>query len=187
MERMIESAHTELAQPGVEQDLITELVKLLFEHLGSQIALADHKAHLTVAADAILVASIASLDKGIALSLLDNAAPVISRLASFSTILMFVSLLLSLYYALMVAKPILMLPRRETLFYFGNIQQWSEKEFIDKFLSQPRHEISGSILALVYAQARIANRKFVGVRQSINFLIAALILWALVQLLIAFT
>ena len=182
----MESAHTELTQPGAEQDVITELAKLLFDHLGSQIALADEKAHLTLAADAILMASIASLDKGMALSLLDKAAPVISRLTSFFTILMFVPLLLSVYYALMVARPILMLPKRRTLFYFGSIQKWSEKEFIDKFLSQPQHEISGSILALVYAQARIANRKFVGVGQSINSLIAALTLWALVQLLMAF-
>ena len=43
-----------------------------------------------------------------------------------------------------------------------------------------------SILTEVYAKAKIAMRKFIRVRRSVTFLIAALVLWAVVQLLLAF-
>jgi hypothetical protein len=69
--------------------------------------------------------------------------------------------------------------------YFGRIAQSSEDGFISTFLAQSLEELKASILTEVYAKAKIATRKFARVRHSVSFLIVALVLWAVIQLLLA--
>jgi hypothetical protein len=174
-------------QSRVGKEQATELAKFLFEHIEGQINRTDTKAQLIMAVDALLAATITSSGKGMTASLLDANSPVMNRLAAVPTLLMFVALLLSVYYALLVIRPKLRFSqKRQTLFYFGHIVQWDEDEFIGKFLSLPSDEIIASILAQVYAKAQVAQHKFAGIHWSLNFLIAALILWAIAQLLLGF-
>jgi hypothetical protein len=182
------SIDTNSIQPPVGKEQTTELAKLLFEHIEGQINRSDTKAQLIMAADAILAAIIISSEKGMTASLLDANSPIMNRLAAVLFISMFFALLLSIYYALLVTKPKLRLPKqRQTLFYFGHIAQCDEDEFIGKFLSLPSDEIIVSILTQVYAKAQVATDKFTEIRRSLNFLITSLILWAIAQLFLSLT
>jgi hypothetical protein len=173
-------------KPSNSDEEISKASYSLFEHIEGQIKLADTKAQLTLAADALLVLAFASLNKGAAIRLLGNSTPVLDRIAALFTILMFLALVCSFYYALLVVKPHLRKSQRPTLMYFGQIVQLSEEEFISNFLDQSLDQLKESVLTEVYAKAKIAKSKFTKVRHSVNFLIVALVLWAVVQLLLAF-
>lgn len=165
----------------------TDVARFLFEHMQGQINFADTKAQLTLAADALLAASVSPLVRGAALNLLDPASPVLIRVAGAASLLMFAALLLSIYFSLVVARPTLNVRESQfSLFYFGHIARSSEAEFIARFTRSSPDELRTAILAQVYAKAKIATRKFAASRVSLNFLFAALALWAVAQGLLAF-
>ncbi len=181
-----EPTRLELTQTKAEKQEVTKLAILLFDHIEGQIKSADTKVLLTLSANGILANLSKDLSEGMVYKLL-NSSNRFEQVAAFFTILMFVSLLVSVYNALRVVKPILTAPARQTPFYFGNIKQQSEDEFINKFQDQRPDEICASILAQVYAKAKIVHRKHVGLGKSLYFFFAALLWWAIAQLLIAFT
>ena len=171
--------------PNHEEE-ITKAAMLLFEHIEEQIGRADTKAQLTLAADALLAGTLAFLGKGAASSLLSNTSPVFDRLADLFTVLMFLALVCSVYWALRVVNPHLRGSKHFTLMYFGQIAQMDENDFIHRFGSQSLNDLKASTLAQVHIKARIAQYKFARVRWSVNFLVASLVFWAIIQLLLAF-
>jgi hypothetical protein len=175
----------------IESDIDSEKIELarqLFDHIEKQINLADTKAQLTLAAGAILAALAFPLGKGTALLLFDNAKPLIERLTAGLMLLTFLTLLLSIVFALAAARPTLRLPQqRSTFLYFGHIAKMSEDQFVSSFLSEPIQEMRESVLAQVWAKSQLADRKFTMTRRSLAFLIGAIGLWALSNALIAFT
>ncbi len=163
-------------------------LKLVWEHVDRQIDLADRKAQLILAANTFMAATLASLGSGIGLRLFDPAAPVIQRLAALGTLVLIGALLLSVYHALMVARPRMAVANaRRTLLYAGHIVQWSEEEFIGSFHDQTNQDLQDAILAQVYSRAHIATRKLVGIRRSLDFLLVAFSAWAVVRILLVFT
>jgi hypothetical protein len=185
-----QSAGKNLAVNGLDHDQNEEVTKatiLLFEHIEDQIGRADTKAQLILAADALLAGTLAALGKGAARSLLSNTYPVLNRLEDLFTILMFLALAGSFYYALRVINPHLRGSKRRTLMYFGQIARMSEDDFINVFGHQSLNDLQVSTLSQVHTKARIAQFKFAKVRWSVNFLIASLVFWALIQLLLAFS
>lgn len=172
--------------PSNHEEEISKAATLLFEHIEAQINRADTKAQLTLAADALLAGILASLGKGAASSLLSNASPVLDRLADLFTVLMFLALVCSFYWALRVVNPHLRGSKRFTLMYFSQIAQMNEHDFISTFANQSLDDLRESILAQVHTKATIAQYKFARVRWSVNFLIASLVFWAIIQLLLAF-
>ncbi len=173
-------------QPS-DRELIQDHAKLLYDHLDKQIELADGKAQLILAASTFMAATAASSVTGIGLDLFGGTRPPLDIIASLGTLLMTVSLLMTVYYALVVTKPALTFPREnQALFYFGYIVRHSEEEFIQKFLSQSHGELQESVLAQVYSKSQIARRKFHGIRMSLNYLFATFALWAAVRIILAF-
>ncbi len=171
-----------------ENDDVRDLAAMLFEHIETQINRADTKAGLILAADTLFATTVAALSKGVVLNLFDSALPILNRVAALFAILMFVALLASAFSALMVARPVLRVrDGGNTPFYFGHIVRLSHQDFYDKFCCQSPEQMRESILTEVYAIARIANQKFVRVRTSLDFLIGALSLWAVIQVVMAFT
>jgi len=167
-------------------DEVLELAKMLFEHIESQINRADTKAQLTLAADALLMSALTLSGKGASFKSLIAMVSIVEKLVAFLGLLMFISLIISMYFALsVVARPTLRIPRqhRRVLFFFRHIAELTEDKFIEQFSNQTLDEIRESILSEVYGKALVANRKFVGVRNSINFLILALVLWVAMQAL----
>jgi hypothetical protein len=170
--------------PLDKQDL-REMTVLLFEHIEHQINFADTKAQLTLTAAALLAAGMAAFDRGCASALLDSNAPLTARLIGLLIVLTIGMLVASIYYALLAARPNLTPPSQgRNLFFFGHIVQFAEPDFMRAFDEQTREKVHAALLAQVYAKARIANRKFLRVRHSLNFLVGAFVLWAAAQLLL---
>lgn len=173
-------------QPKQNKKEISRASSLLFEHIEGQINLADTKAQLILAADALLALAFAPLIKGAAIRLFANATPILDRFVALFAIGMFITLVCSFFFALLVVRPSLRNREPTSLMYFGQIAQASEKDFIETFQTQSLDKLKEAVLTEVHAKARIAKRKFKRIRYSVNFLIAALILWTVVQLLQAF-
>ncbi len=170
-----------------QEEEVTKATLLLFEHIEDQIGRADTKAQLTLAADALLAGTLAALGKGAARSLLSNTSPILDRFADLFTVLMFLALVCSFYWALRVVNPHLRGSKRFTLMYFGRIAQMNEDDFITTFGNQSLSDLKVSILAQVHTKAKIAQIKFARVRWSVHFLLVSLVFWAIIQLLLAFS
>lgn len=170
--------------PGTAQ-----LAAQLFEHMQGLINFADTKAQLTLAADALLAAIITTMSQQMMANLLNSNALPLARIAGLLAVLMFVALLLSIYFALVVARPVLRVSgaKSNSLFYFGHIVQYSEKEFVEAFMSLTGEEAEAALLTQIYARSKIVWRKFNAIRRSLDFLVVALVLWIAAQILLAFT
>lgn len=178
--------NSEPMQNPMEKGELISLAKMLFEHIEGQIKSADSKAWLTIAANGLLANVFKDLSTGMGYKLI-NSPLAVEKLANFFIILMFIAIIGSIFYALMVVKPDLTAPTERNLFYFGNIQKKSEvNEFIKNFQSQQLDDIYTSLLAQVYIKAKIVYRKFKNLHKSLYFFFAALVLWGVAQLLIAF-
>ena len=69
----------------------------------------------------------------------------------------------------------------ETILFFGRISQYSHREFLDAFSSQTPAQHHESLLTEVYNTAPHRHAKVCPrVRYSIDYLIAALVLWGLI-------
>jgi|YNPNPStandDraft_1061719.scaffolds.fasta_scaffold15044_5 hypothetical protein len=177
----------ETLPPAVPLDSkdLHELEVLLFEHIEHQISFADTKAQLTLTAGALLAAGMAVFGQGSASALLDSTAPLLTRLNGLLIVLMVGMLTLSVYYALLAARPNFTPPAHgKNLFFFGHIVQFAEPDFVRVFSEQTEEQVHAALLSQVYAKSRIANRKFLRVRHSLNFLVGAFVLWAGAQLLL---
>jgi hypothetical protein len=173
--------------PPSQEEEVTKATILLFEHIEDQINRADTKAQLTLAADALLAGTLATLGKGTGKSLLSNTSPFLDRFADLFTILMFLALVCSFYWALRVINPHLRSSKRLTLMYFGRIAQMNEDDFINTFGNQSLRDLKESTLSQVHTKAKIAQVKFARARWSVNFLLLALVFWSVIQLLLAFS
>jgi hypothetical protein len=172
---------------SAQEEEVTKASILLFEHIEEQIGRADTKAQLTLAADALLAGTLAALGKGAARSLLSNTSLVLDRFADLFTILMFLALVCSFYWAFRVINPHLRGSKRFTLMYFGRIARMNEDDFINAFGNQSLSDLKVSILAQVHTKAKIDQIKFARVRWSVHFLVVSLVFWSIIQLLLAFS
>ena len=101
-------------------------------------------------------------------------------------IVMFGALFLSMMYGLLAARPALSVKEGgDNLLFFGRIAQFSHAEFRDVFSKLSVGEFHASLMSEVYNTARIANGKFARIRRSIDFLIVSVVLWSLIQLVLA--
>ncbi len=168
----------------VDPDEIKDLAVMLYEHIEAQINRADTKAQLILAADTLLATTIAALGKGILADLFGVSTDGAHRMTALLATLMFAALLTSAFYALVVARPILRShDGGTTLFYFGQIAKSNSQDFIAKFSGLSPVEVKQSLLTEIHAMSEIAKRKFVWVQHSLDFLVAALVLWSLNQVL----
>ena len=168
-------------------DEITNLAAFLYALIENLITRADTKAGLILAADTVFSTVLLVLSKGAIVNLLDNSAVFASRFTGLLTILTFAALLLSSIFALLVARPII-LPGQEassSLFFFGRISQMSIQDFVKQFSSQSSAELRNSLLTEVHITARLVYQKFIRIRYSLDFLIVAVMLWAIMQIMVA--
>ena len=117
----------------------------------------------------------------------DPSLAVPTRVAAACVIGTFLALLISFYFALVAVRPRLRTrDHQPTVMYFRQIIQLPEAEFVDRFLAQTPEQLLRAQLAEIHAQSKIADRKFMGVRWSVVFLLVALVLWAVAQGILAF-
>ncbi len=172
----------ELNQPDVIRDLSVNLFNLI----ENQITRADTKAGLILAADTVFATAASMLSKGVILNLFDNAAPLNVRLIAFMTVLTFAALFCSTIFALLVARPVMKAHGAGgTLFFFGNISLLGYEEFVEKFTRQSSEEFRQALLVEVHTTARLARSKFTRIQYSLDFLIVAVFLWGVIQIVSA--
>jgi hypothetical protein len=157
---------------------------LLFDHIEGQLARADNKAQLVLAADTLLAAALTLSGGGI--GKIFTAGMTFGETASgLIGVLLFLSLIVSIFFAILASKPILKAPNQErNLFFFGHIAACEPDEFVTHFLNQTGDDMREALLGQVYVKSKIASYKFAWVRRSTNFLIVALALWAISQILL---
>ncbi len=165
-----------------------ELATFLFNIIESQITRADTKAGLVVAADVVFVTALLLVSRGTLLHLFDAGAGMLAWLSAVITLLVFVALVCSTLFALFAARPTLRVRNDEgTLFFFARIASMEIDPYVQSFSAQPTAELVRTILTEVHTAALIATSKFKRIRYSIDFLIAAVILWAILQVLVGLT
>ena len=170
----------------LDQQNVQDLAAFLYQLIESQITRADTKAGLIIAAATVFAAGLILFSKGALLNAFSNSVSVSARLTGLFIILTFIALALSTVFALLVARPIMQGHNAGgTLFFFGKISRMTYEEFVEKFSSQSTQELRESLLSEVHTTARLANQKFISIRYSLDFLIAAVFLWSLVQVMIA--
>lgn len=173
----------EKLQDGNRSDV--ELGLTLLAHIEGQLNRANSKAQFTLTANTLLLASATLLNDGIAATILDGSAPVLSRAAGISAILMFITLLISTVYSLLAVMPKLTLPAKDrNVFFFGAIMRTDEKAFIDRIKKTEAKEFDDMVLSETYALAGIAQQKFLRIKYSHQLLLVAVGFWSIMQLLI---
>lgn len=173
---------------SIEHDAI-DLGLALLQHIEGQINRADIKAELTLAIDALLVTSTIFLNDGMLLnSAWDRTGFSIDHLIATFSVLMFVSLFVSTYCAMLATIPKLTSPAQvsHNLFYFGSIASADEQEFIASFSEKQPEEVRVLMLSEIHALSSIAQRKFIRIRLSHLLLFFALAFWGIAQLLCVF-
>jgi len=166
-----------------------ELMKTLFTYMEDQIRFADSKAQglLLLATSALVAVAITgALNKGTGIALIDSSETLFSRVSALFSILMFASLIVAIYCAVLTLRPWPSVPGIETLLYFDRISRLSLESFIQQFVQQTRSEIHISLLSAIHTKSQIADWKFYQVRLGLNFLLVAMVLWGAAQILSAF-
>ncbi len=167
-------------------DEIRDLAAFLYDLIENQITRGDTKAGLILAADTVFATAVSLLSRGTLANLMTNSVPMQNRLVAGLTILTFGALLCSTLFALQVARPILKgHSAGGTLFFFGRISQMSQQDFIAQFCRQSPPELRASLLTEVHTTARLASKKFLRIRYSLDFLIVAIFLWGAIQIVVA--
>jgi hypothetical protein len=169
-------------------DEITESAAFLYALVENLITRADTKAGLILAADTVFATVLIVLSKGAIVNLLDSSTNFASRFSGLLAILTFAALLLSSLFVLLVARPKLLSGKEEasgSLFFFGRISQMRYQDFVEQFSKQSSAELRNTLLTEVHTTAQLANQKFNRIRYSLDFLIVAVILWTIMQIVVA--
>lgn len=187
LEGNAEQAKKEIVQE-VEESRLVDLAAFQFNLIEDQITRADTKAGLVVAADSVFATASLLTSSGMMVTIFNSQAHPIERIAGVLMILVLGSIFFSTLNALLAARPSLKIKDNDegTLFFFGTISKTPHEEFIDRFSSQSLVNLRRAILTEVHNTAQIAQRKFRRVTYSLDLLIVAVILWAIVLALRAF-
>jgi len=162
-----------------------ELAAFLFQVIESQITRADTKAGLVVAADVVFVTALLLVSRGTFLQLVNPRSDPFGIVIAIIDLLVFVTLICSTLFALFATRPSLRVRKDPgTLFFFSRIARMDLDEYVNTFSAQSTQDLRRAVLTEVHTTALIATTKFQRIRYSIDFLIVAVILWAMLQVLI---
>jgi hypothetical protein len=181
---------TQVSQSETEQTAQAEYdtAAYLFNIIEAQITRADTKAGLVVAADSVFATALLLMSRGALLALFSGTAAWHERLNAIAILTIFVLLLFSTLTSLVAARPALKVRDEEgTLFFFGRISQMEHKHFLESFSLQDASAMRQAILTEVHNTSQIATRKFRLIRYSIDFLIGAVALWVIIQIVYGLT
>jgi hypothetical protein len=165
---------------------IRDMAAFLYELIESQITRADTKAGLIIAAATVFAAGLIIFSKGALPNVFNAALPTSERLTGLFIVLTYVALAISVTFALLTARPIMRAHTNDrSMFFFGNISRMAYPDFLEQFSRQSNQQLYDALMVQVHTTARLAHQKFLLIRYSLDFLIVAVFLWTLVQLMIA--
>jgi hypothetical protein len=164
----------------------SRLLAMLHTSMEMQISLADGKSSIIVAANSILIASLALSASAFSTTLFDPAAPMTQRVALVTTAAMGVFLVLSIVYALRSSKPNLRRTRlTRNLFFFGDVAGMDEDAYVQSFLDMDMQAVKQQVARQIHARSLILMAKYLSIRWSLRFLFVALGLFVVTRTLLA--
>jgi hypothetical protein len=172
------------APEALSAEKTIELADQLIRQLDEQIRFADTKSQLALGANAFLLGVYSAHSGGRMITILGAQSALIDRLEAAIVVGAIAALFISIYTALLVARPSLFNYGQSALYFFGAIADQPADHFVSAFRAQSLDAAAQAILTQVHAKSVIARKKFADVRRSINFLFVSLVLWGLYQFVV---
>jgi hypothetical protein len=168
-------------------DTKVELARHLFASLESQVMLADRKVQAVFGLNAFLVAAL-SLQSQQSLKAIINAGFNINVAIDLLLKGIFLSsVCIATWSAVKALGPRmrvdekLTVPKKKSLFFFGDIRSQSLKEFSSAFKALSNEEAIQELLSSAYAVSAILSIKYKMLKRSTFCISLALLLWVLIQ------
>lgn len=158
----------------------SRMIYMQYQEVDNSLRHADLKAQVVMGINAILFAAVTNLATGQGLT-------IVSQEFNFSTdltilalnLIVFMCLLFSTLFALATIFPRFKpTETAHSFFYFGDIIQDSENDYLDHYLDMTLDDVKLEVMAQIRAKAFIVSKKFYNVRRSMVFLFLALLVWA---------
>lgn len=165
---------------------LSRMIYMFFNHLDTQVAIADNKASIVVAVNAILLTALGLSQPTIRTLMEEDPLQFQSGIALLLLLIMLLTSLASILNAIEAARPKLVPPHTDVnLFFFGDVAAQDADTFTQAFLRQDVNGIKTHILHQIHARSRVVAKKFLRVRRSMNLLFLAAMLWSVAQVLLA--
>lgn len=185
---MLENNITELQAEETVAGYSIDFTRLLYMHYQEMdilIARADLKAQLILAINAILIAGDVRVTVG-QLTALD-AMTAAERVLIGANVLVIVSLLLSLAFAIITIYPRRNRPHGSNIYFFGDINAYDAPDYVDAYMGSSLDAIKRGVISQIHAKSAIVARKFYYIRRSVICLLAAVVFWGVAQLVLLVT
>lgn len=180
--RRYQPSEAKVADIGLD---FSRLFYMLYNHLDVQVQIADNKTNLILAANTILLTAFA-LNPGTLEGALGAIDSLEDALVLASIIVMLVSVITSVIFALVAARPRTIRPHRpNNLFFFGDIVQHQQQDFVAAFMEQSIEDVRRNIIEQIYARSQVVTRKYNLINRSVLFLMLAILFWTSTQVLTA--
>ncbi|MDL5055786.1 DUF5706 domain-containing protein [Oscillatoria laete-virens NRMC-F 0139] len=160
----------------------TRLFYMAFISLDTQIGIADTKAQLIMAANTILVASIAFNPGAFTTVVFGDGGTLLARISLGLSLAMLIALVTSIFFALGSSRPNLRGSQRRNLFFFGHAAEMDEDDFLEQFMGMTMEEVKTAIIGQIHAKSIIVVNKYRQIRLSLVFLFTGLLLWIAARL-----
>ncbi len=181
----ITQTHTQLSSAELDDTVrqhpldFTRLLYMHHQEMDNHIRHADLKAQLTLGINAIFIAVGTTPIIDNTTRLINDQVTGMEQVIIFMNVAAIIALVTSVAFSLFTIMPRVRTNRRsKNLYFYGDIVNMSESEFIDSFMETPLNEVKIGILAQIHTKSFIVQRKFKGVRYSVIFLFVATVLWA---------
>jgi hypothetical protein len=184
VEQRVAGRNVVVQEVGID---FTRLFYMLYLSLDTQVLIADTKAQIIMGANAILLAA-AAFNRGEALRVFTNSSATLSdQVGLVLTLLMLLALFVSVYYALITARPNLIPPpgANRNLFFFGHIAQMDEEAYVDAFLGMSMDDVKRTVIRQIYARSVVVERKYRNVRVSLTFLFLGLVCFVAARIILS--
>lgn len=165
---------------------LSRMLYMMYQHLDHQVAIADTKANIVIAANAILITGF-SISLPAISDLVGNFETIdtIGMAALLSMLLTLLVNLGSILYAIVSARPNLIRPHHEpNMFFFGDLAAVDVNELEAMFFERNVNRVKRDVLQQIQARSKVVLQKFKRVRLSMNLLLLAAVSWVITQILL---
>jgi hypothetical protein len=165
---------------------LSYILVMLYGDLDEMIRNADLKAQIVLGVNTIVAATLLNIPNMSLRAIYAGEAHIIVYLQLFAMMVMVLALVASTLLALQVTIPKFHASKSDNLFYFRNIRGQKMEEYRRAFFAESIQGIKEDVIEQIHAKANIVERKYHGVRISMEFLMAAVIAWGVLRILIVF-
>lgn len=181
-ENLAEQEHETSQVPtvGSYQIDLSRMLYMQYMEIDWSIRQADMKAQVVFGVNAVLLTVLTGQALGDLGTLFDTGMQISTRLFLLLNLLVLILLVMSIFLSTLAVIPRFR-PSEEgnNLFFFGDIVQQSEADYIEMYESMSLHEVKRTVLAQIHTKSFIVRAKFRKVQWSMIFLVLAVVLWGI--------